>query len=99
MMTTSEKAIQKSMTRPRLSVHHTSFFLWELCHELVRSTTQRFPVCSGAGLPFSEISYRIRIYTSEHERETRFRRIRVHQAGERGYAAKGERCGVAQPLA
>jgi hypothetical protein len=37
-MTTSEKAIQKSMTLPRRSVHHTSF-LWALCHELVRSTT------------------------------------------------------------
>jgi len=41
MMTTSKKAIQKSMTRPRLSVHHTSF-LWALCHEVVRSTTHRF---------------------------------------------------------
>ena len=37
-MITLEKAIQKSMTRPRLSVHHTSF-LWALCQELVRSTT------------------------------------------------------------
>src|SRR5829696_6409358 len=37
-MTTSEKVIQKSMTRPRRSVHHTSF-LWTLCQELVRSTT------------------------------------------------------------
>ena len=54
-MTTSEKVIQKSMTRPRRSVHHTSF-LWALCHELVRSTTQRFPICSKAGSPFSEIS-------------------------------------------
>jgi hypothetical protein len=40
-MITSEKAIQKSMPRPRLSVHHTSF-LWALCRELVRSTTHRF---------------------------------------------------------
>jgi hypothetical protein len=55
MMTASEKAIQKSMTRPRRSVHHTSF-LWALCHELVRSTTQRLVACSGAGLPFSEIT-------------------------------------------
>ncbi len=54
MMTTSEKAIQKSMTRPRLSVHHTSF-LWALLHELVRSITHRFVAWSGAGLPFSEI--------------------------------------------
>jgi hypothetical protein len=54
-MTTSEKAIQKSITRPRRSVHHTSF-LWALCHELVRSTTQRSPICSRVGLPYSEIS-------------------------------------------
>ena len=53
-MTTSEKAIQKSMTRPRLSVHHASF-LWALLQEFVRSTTQRFVAASGAGLPFSEI--------------------------------------------
>src|SRR5215216_3280551 len=32
--------------------HH---FLWALCQELVRSTTQRFVVASEAGLPFSEI--------------------------------------------
>ena len=55
MMTTSENATQKSMTSPSLSVHHTSFFLWALCQELVRSTTQRFVARSGAGLPFSEI--------------------------------------------
>ena len=55
MMTTSENATQKSITRPLLSVHHTSF-LWALCHEFVRSTTQRFPALSGDGLPFSEIS-------------------------------------------
>jgi hypothetical protein len=36
MITTSENATQKSITRPRLSVHHTSF-LWALCHEFVRS--------------------------------------------------------------
>jgi len=41
MMTTSEKATQKSITRPLRSVHHTSF-LCALCHELVLSTTQRF---------------------------------------------------------
>ena len=35
MMTTSEKAIQKSMTRPRLSVYHTNF-LGALCQVLVR---------------------------------------------------------------
>ena len=55
MMTTSEKAIQKSMTRLRLSVHHTSF-LWALCQELVLSTTHLFVACRGAGLPLSEIT-------------------------------------------
>ena len=55
MKTTSEKAIQKSMTRPRLSVHHTSF-LWALCQELVRSMTHRLVAAMGAGLPFCEIS-------------------------------------------
>ena len=55
MMITSEKATQKSMTRPRRSVHHASF-LWALCQELVRSTTHRIPACSGASLPFSEIA-------------------------------------------
>ena len=30
--------------------------LWALCQEFVRSTTQRFVIPSGAGLPFSEIS-------------------------------------------
>ncbi len=54
-ITTSEKATQKSTTRPQRSVHHTSF-LWALCQELVRSTTQRFVAAKGAGLPFSEIS-------------------------------------------
>jgi hypothetical protein len=55
MMTTSEKVIQKSMTRPRRSVHHTSF-LWALCQELVRSTTHRFVAASGVGLPLLEIT-------------------------------------------
>ena len=41
MMTTSEKATQKSMTRSRRSVHHTNF-LWAFFQEFVRSTTQRF---------------------------------------------------------
>jgi hypothetical protein len=53
MIITSEKATQKSMTRPRLSVHHTSF-LWELCQEFVRSTIHRFVALTGAGLPFLE---------------------------------------------
>jgi hypothetical protein len=39
MMTTSEKATQKSMTFPSLCVQHTRF-LWALCQALVRSTTQ-----------------------------------------------------------
>jgi hypothetical protein len=56
MMTTSEKATQKSITLPLLSVHHTSFFLWALCQEPVRSTTHRLVAASGAGLPFLEIS-------------------------------------------
>ena len=44
-----------NITRPRLSVHHTSF-LWALCHELVLSTTQRLVAPTGEGLPFWEIS-------------------------------------------
>jgi hypothetical protein len=55
MMTTSEKATQKSTTLPLFSVHHTSF-LWALCQELVLSTTQRLVAPSGEGLPFREIS-------------------------------------------
>jgi hypothetical protein len=51
MMTTLEKAIQKSMTRPSRSVHHVSF-LWALCQELVLSTIHRIPALIGAGLPF-----------------------------------------------
>src|SRR5215217_2917028 len=53
-MTTSEKAIQKSMTSPRRSVHQTSF-LWAsfACQELIRSTTHRFVAHNGAGLPLS----------------------------------------------
>lgn len=55
MITTSEKATQKSITRPSLSVHHTSF-LWALCQEFVLSTTHRKPAVSEALLPFSEIT-------------------------------------------
>jgi hypothetical protein len=57
MMTTSEKATQKSITLPRLSVHQRSF-LWAsfACHELVLSTTHRLVAPSGEGLPFWEIS-------------------------------------------
>ena len=55
MIITFEKLIQKSITLPTRSVHHTSF-LWALCQELVLSTTQRFVAPSGEGLPFLEIS-------------------------------------------
>ncbi len=55
MMTAFEKETQKSMTRLGRSVHHTSF-LWALCQEFVRSTTQRLVACRGAGFPFSEIT-------------------------------------------
>jgi hypothetical protein len=51
MMITSEKATQKSMTAPRLSVHRTSF-LRALCQELVCSTIHRFVTLKRAGLPF-----------------------------------------------
>ena len=50
IITTSEKATQKSTTRPHLSVRHTGF-LWALCQELVLSTTQRFVAPSGACRP------------------------------------------------
>jgi hypothetical protein len=49
-VTTSEKAIQKSMALPRRSVHHTSF-LWMLCHELVRCTIQLFRSAAGPVCP------------------------------------------------
>lgn len=55
VMITAEKAIQKSMTRARRSVHHTSF-LWALVQACVRSTTHRLPAVTGAGFPFSAIS-------------------------------------------
>jgi hypothetical protein len=55
MMTTSEKASQKSMTWSSRSVHHTNF-LWALFQEFVRSMTQRFVAATGAGFPFSQIS-------------------------------------------
>jgi hypothetical protein len=56
MITTSEKATQKSITLPTLSVHHESF-LWALCHEPVLSTTHRYVAQNGAGLLLPEISY------------------------------------------
>jgi hypothetical protein len=55
MTITSEKATQKSITRPTRSVHHASF-LWALCQKLVLSTTHRCPACSGAGWSFFAIS-------------------------------------------
>jgi hypothetical protein len=67
MMITSEKATQKSMTVPHLSVHHTSF-LWALCQELVRSTIHCFVALTEAGLPFREIS-------PIKERASSFRRV------------------------
>ena len=71
MMTTSEKATQKSMTLSRRSVHHTNF-LWALCQELVLSTTQRFVAANGAGLPFSEITPSKRwSLSSSHESRSR----------------------------
>jgi hypothetical protein len=59
MITTSENATQKSITRSTCSVHHTSFFMWAsfACHEFVRSTTHRFVAQNGAGLCFPEISH------------------------------------------
>jgi hypothetical protein len=57
MITTSEKATQKSTNLPTRSVHHVSF-LWASFagHELVLSTTHRYVAQYGAGLPFPEIS-------------------------------------------
>src|SRR5215208_7212708 len=46
MMSALEKAIQKSRTRPSLSVHHVSF-LWALIQELVRSTNHLLVVPRG----------------------------------------------------
>jgi len=73
MMIELEKAIQKSTTRPSLSVHHTSF-LWALGHELVRSTTHRFVTPrGGAGLPFSEI-------TPTRPRSSKSRRVTLNRS-------------------
>ena len=41
---------------PPLTLRNQTSFLWALCQELVRSTTQRLVAPSGAGLPFSEVS-------------------------------------------
>jgi hypothetical protein len=51
MITTSEKAIQKSITFPTRSVQQTSF-LWTsfACHELVRSPTDSWPKTAPAAL-------------------------------------------------
>jgi hypothetical protein len=56
MMNALEKAAQKSITYPRLSVVHHASFLWALLQELVRSMTHLFVAPRGAGLPFSEIT-------------------------------------------
>ena len=56
MMITFEKAIQKSITRPFLSVHHTNL-LCAFCQEqFVLSTTQRFVAPSTEGFPFLEMT-------------------------------------------
>jgi len=55
MMITFEKAIQKSIIRPFLSVHHTNF-LWAFCQAFVLSTTQRFVAPSTEGFPFLEMT-------------------------------------------
>ncbi len=55
MMTTLENAIQKSIARPRRSVHRTSFS-WAFCQGFVLSTAHREPAPSGAGLPFSRVT-------------------------------------------
>ena len=55
MMITFEKLIQKSITRPFLSVHHTNF-LCAFCQEFVLSTTQRFVAPSTEGFPFLEMT-------------------------------------------
>ena len=69
MITTSEKATQKSITFPTRSVHQTSF-LWALCQELVLSTTHQFVAQSAAGLPFPEISH----LSTDSARRSRVRR-------------------------
>ena len=53
MMITFEKAIQKSIIRPFLSVHHTNF-LCAFCQEFVLSTTQRLVAPSTEGFAFLE---------------------------------------------
>jgi len=58
MITAFEKAIQKSTTRARLSVHHASFS-WAFCQEFARSTIQRPFAAIVADFPFwGEISQR-----------------------------------------
>lgn len=44
------RAMHASITRVRTSVQITSFLNPRVCQELVRPTTQRAPVCSGAFL-------------------------------------------------
>lgn len=47
MMMAFARAMNASMTRIPRSVQMWSFLKPRLCHEFVRSTTQRAPVCSG----------------------------------------------------
>jgi len=64
-MITLEKAIQKSMTRPRLSVHHTSF-LWVVSGIDPFDHPHRILALSGAALPFSQhLAVKLVHYASE----------------------------------
>jgi hypothetical protein len=56
MMITLENAIQKSITRPFLSVHHTNFLCAFCQEEFVLSTTQRFVAPSIEGFPFWQMT-------------------------------------------
>jgi hypothetical protein len=67
IMINSEKAIQKSMTRPRRSGHNLHRE-WVLVGVMpggrTRSDIQRFLAANGARLPFSEvIGSRLRIFS------------------------------------
>lgn len=49
-MTLLARLINSSMTRILRSVQIANFLNPRLCHELVRSTTQRIPACEGSPL-------------------------------------------------
>src|SRR5215212_974602 len=90
MITTFEKVTQKSMTCPRLSVHHINF-LWALCHEeFLRSTTHRIPALSGADLPFWETSPNDPVFFLHHcfmdELWADWRVLQLQQGGARAYS-------------